>query len=362
MSDRKRKAIRRVAIIGSQGVPPKYGGFETLVDNILDNSSGNVDYTVFCSAPDMDTDLTEYKGSHLKYINLRAHGIMSIPYDIISMIRAMWKNDALLVLGVSGCVFLPVVRLLSRTRIIVNIDGLEHKRDKWDSMAKRFLKFSLGSSMHWAHEIVSDNKGIQSFVKEHYGREARLIAYGGNHALRNVDRKRQKAILDFHGLEAGTYDLSICRIEPENNCDMTLRAYLNSNRRLAFIGNWDRSDYSRDLYERYHNEPNLHLINSIYDLDALFALRNNARIYVHGHRAGGTNPSLVEAMFFNRPILAFDVIYNRETTQGRAYYYTDSETLRDLMERDDLSDRGIGKIARDQYNWTDISRQYEELY
>lgn len=362
MSRKKNPEIKRVAIIGSQGVPPKYGGFETLVDNIIAARSPEVEYTIFCSAPDMDSDLTDYRGCSLKYIPLRAHGMMSVPYDIISMVRAMRGYDAILVLGVSGCVFLPAVRMLSRARIIVNIDGLEHKRDKWDAMAKRFLKLSLDTCIKWAHEIVSDNGGIQNFVRDTYGREARLIAYGGDHALRSVSRKRQLAMLEFHGLREGEYDLSICRIEPENNCSMTLEAYAGSGHELAFVGNWNHSDYSRDLYNRYKGVPGIHLLKSIYDLDALYALRNNARRYVHGHRAGGTNPSLVEAMFFGKPIMAFDVIYNRETTQNQAYYYSDTKTLRKLLDLGDPDGEATRKIAQSQYVWELIARQYEALY
>lgn len=354
--------IKRVAIIGSQGVPPKYGGFETLVDNIVANRSNNVEYTIFCSSPDMDTSLSDYLGCRLKYVPLHAHGVMSVPYDVISMIKAIRGYDSILVLGVSGCIFLPIFRLLSKAKIIVNIDGLEHKRDKWNNLAKRFLKFSLNQCMHWAHEIVSDNKGIKDYVKDVYGKDANLIAYGGNHAIRNVDLRRQLAILDFYALSAGDYDLSICRIEPENNCAMTLEAYEGSGRKLVFVGNWNHSDYSRDLYNRYKDASGIHLLSPIYDLDALYALRKNAARYVHGHRAGGTNPSLVEAMFFDKPIFAFDVIYNRETTQNCAYYYKDIESLRSLILSQNLNGNATGEIARSQYVWGKIALQYEHLY
>lgn len=359
---KKTNKKKKVAIIGSQGVPPKYGGFETLVDNIISNRSNTVDYTVFCSSPDMDTSLTDYKGCKLKYVNLHAHGVMSVLYDTVSMIKAIRGYDAILVLGVSGGIFLPVFKVLSKAKIIVNIDGLEHKRDKWNKTAKRFLRFSLGQCMKWADEIVSDNKGIQDFVSDTYHKRANLIAYGGDHALRDITDSRQRAMLDFHGLTSGKYDLSICRIEPENNCHLTLEAYYGSGREIAFVGNWNQNDYSRELYNKYKGRPGIHLINPIYDLDALYALRNNCRIYVHGHRAGGTNPSLVEAMFFNKPILAFDVIYNRETTQNKAYYYNDAESLKKLIDRNDLDSKSISEIANSQYIWSLIAGQYENLY
>lgn len=352
----------RVAVIGSQGVPAQYGGFETLVENIISHRSDNVLYTIFCSRPDMDTDLSSYKGCRLEYISMRAHGIMSVPYDILSMIKAIRGYDVLLILGVSGCVFLPVIRMLTRAKILVNIDGLEHKREKWNSAAKRYLKFSLGCCIRWAHEIISDNAGIRDYVIKEYGREPRLIAYGGDHAVRNVSMQRQDAILEFYDLKRGNYDLSISRIEPENNCELTLKAYAETGQRLAYVGNWNHSDFSRDLYNRYKGIENIRLIKSVYDLDILYSLRANARRYVHGHRAGGTNPSLVEAMFFEMPIIAFDVVYNRETTRNRAYYYTDADTLKELIVRNDLEGAATSSFARREYVWSSIASQYESLY
>lgn len=362
MGNKGKEKPKRVAVIGSQGVPPQYGGFETLVDNIISRRSKNVEYTIFCSRPDMDTQLSSYKGCKLKYISLRAHGIMSVPYDILSMMKALRGYDVLLILGVSGCVFLPVVKVLSQAKIIVNIDGLEHKREKWHSVAKRFLKFSLGSCIRWADEIISDNAGIRDYVVKEYGREPRLIAYGGDHALRDLPEQRQHAILEYYGLKPGEYDLSISRIEPENNCDLTLRAYSQKGKTLAYVGNWNHSDYSRELYNEYKGSKNIRLINSVYELDILYALRNNARRYVHGHRAGGTNPSLVEAMFFDMPIIAYDVVYNRETTQNLGYYYSDLESLIELIGREDLEGKATSELARREYVWPSIATQYEQLY
>lgn len=364
MGSKEIKAGRaKVAVIGSQGVPPKYGGFETLVDNILGHRNADaVDYTVFCSAPDMGSTLRDYKGCRLKYVRLRAHGGWSVIYDMVSMLHALRGYDAILILGVSGCVFLPVVKMLSRTKVIVNIDGLEHRRDKWSNAIKKFLKFSLSMCVKWADTIVSDNKGIQDYVRDEYGCDATLIAYGGDHALRDIDERRQRSILDFYGLKAGEYDLSICRIEPENNCHLTLDAYKATGDKLVFVGNWNFSDYSRNLYTQYKDSKEITLLKSIYDLDILYALRRNARRYVHGHRAGGTNPSLVEAMFFGRPIMAFDVIYNRETTQNTAYYFDSSEALQNLLKRTDLDGEGSEQVAFQQYAWEGIARQYEALF
>lgn len=358
---RKTEGKLNVAIIGSQGVPPKYGGFETLVDNLLTHKSEDVDYTVFCSGPDMASGLSEYKGAKLRYVQLRAHGVMSVPYDIISMIKTFTGYDAVLILGVSGGMFLPVFKLLSKAKTIVNIDGLEFKRKKWKKFAAKFLKKSLDSCVRWADVIVSDNKGIQDYVRRHYGKEAKLISYGGDHALRKLEISRQESLLDYYGLAAKKYDLSICRIEPENNCDLTLETYQDCGRELVFVGNWHHSDYSRSLYLQYKDNPHLHLLDSIYDADILYTLRNNARRYIHGHRAGGTNPSLVEAMQFDIPLIVFDVVYNRETTFNLANYYHDKDSLSKLIQSDTL-ESNLKEKASAEYNWRHIAGQYENLY
>ena len=128
--------MKKVAIIGIQGVPAKYGGFESLVENIIgENCSEGVKYTVFCSGRDMSERLEEYKGCELKYVGLSANGVQSVVYDVVSMCRALRGYDVMLVLGVSGCLFLPIVKLLSKVKVVVNIDGLEHRRGKWGKVA-----------------------------------------------------------------------------------------------------------------------------------------------------------------------------------------------------------------------------------
>ena len=103
------------------------------------------------------------------------------------------------------------------------------------------------------------------------------------------------------------------------------------------------------------------MLDSVYDLDVLYALRNQCRCYIHGHSAGGTNPSLVEAMFFGKPILAFDVIYNRETTENKAHYFKTSEELVELLHSRSKDGCKMQEIATKRYTWSFIARQYRML-
>lgn len=355
--------MKKIAIIGTVGVPANYGGFETLVENIIgENASEEIEYTIFCSSKAYSLKPKTYKGALLKYIGLKANGAQSTIYDIVSMLCARNKYDVTLILGVSGCIFLPIFRLINKKKIIVNIDGLEHRRDKWGRFAKWFLRKSEAMAVKYADVIVADNKGIQDYVYEIYHKQSELIAYGGDHVRRDVDRVRQEDILSDYGVRPNEYAISVCRIEPENNCHVILDAFSKTETPLVYIGNWERSEYGKTLKRKYSTYSNLIIHDPEYDLDVLYALRANARLYIHGHSAGGTNPSLVEAMFFGKPIFAFDVIYNRATTDNKAYYFKKSADIIELLQNGGLEGESMKFLAESKYTWKQIAAQYEALY
>lgn len=353
----------KVAIVGIQGVPASYGGFESLVENLIgDNCPPDIHYTVFCSSADLGETPEVYKKADLRYVGIHANGISSIPYDIVSMCRSLTGFDVILVLGVSGCMFMPVLRKMSKSKIIVNIDGLEHRRDKWGRAARWLLRKSEAQAVKYADIIVADNKGIQDYVSETYGKPSELIAYGGDHVHRELPEGKAARVLESYGLEKGRYAITVCRIEPENNCHVTLSAFANAGMPLMFIGNWHHSEWSQALRQKFKDCPNIRMTDAIYDLDILYALRANAGLYIHGHSAGGTNPSLVEAMHFGIPIAAWDVVYNRETTEGKAYYFRNEEELVGMTARNDLDGAVMSEIARRRYTWKVISDQYCDLF
>lgn len=360
---KKMSFMKKITIIGTQGVPANYGGFESLVENIIgENKSPDINYTIFCSSKDLHQQLDEYKGAKLKYLPLSANGFQSILYDILSMLKLPKETDVILILGVSGCFILPIFRLFSKKKLIINIDGLEHRREKWGKLAKWYLKFSEKMAVKYADVIIADNKGIQDYVKEEYKKDAELIAYGGDHAIRYLDPKFEADMLGNFSLTPKDYAITVCRIEPENNCHKTLEAFSKTDNKLIFIGNWERSEYGRTLKEKYSKFSNITIQDPIYDIDVLYVLRKNAGSYIHGHSAGGTNPSLVEAMFFGCPILCFDVVYNRASTQNKAYYWKDVNELVELLQCKKLSGDEMKVIAEKEYTWKTITSQYEMLY
>ncbi|MBN3063860.1 DUF1972 domain-containing protein [Pectobacterium quasiaquaticum] len=353
--------MKKIAVIGTVGIPACYGGFESLVENLTLYKSGGYKYYVFCSKKNYKYKLLSYNSAELIYLPLNANGIQSIFYDILSLIRCLFlKPDTVLILGISGGIFIPFFRLLSRSKIITNIDGLEWKRDKWNYWGKKFLKLSEYFSVKYSHVIVTDNQAIGDYVKEEYGASSVTIAYGGDHALRNIDS------LPFCRM-AEKYALGICRIEPENNVSMVLESFCLLNHKIKFVGNWMSSTYGRELKEKYSKYVNIELIDPIYDLDELYKLRSGCEIYIHGHSAGGTNPSLVEAMHFSVPVFAYDCIFNRYSTENKAHYFKNPSQLIELIRNthhQELKNNAdnMQVVALKRYTWKVISSSYESLY
>lgn len=344
-------------IIGTVGVPASYGGFETLVENIIEN--GKLRYIVYCSSKKYSQKKKNYKDADLVYIPLDANGVSSIFYDIISIIHAVFikRVDNLLILGVSGCLILPFIKKLSSVRICTNIDGLEWKRDKWSKNAKRFLKWSEKIAVNYSDNIIADNQEISNYVLSEYNKPCAVIAYGGDHAIAHSSNLE---IVDF---ENNSYALALCRIEPENNVHVILEAFVGVGKKLKFIGNWANSEYGKDLKRKYQGFPNIELIDPIYDIAKLDVIRRNCSVYIHGHSAGGTNPSLVEMMFFGKPIICFDCKYNRYTTHNLSDYFSNSCDLNSKITNFIDNDEGVmlRRIAEENYTWDKIRRQYENL-
>lgn len=354
---------KRVAIIGTVGVPAKYGGFETLAHHLVEQLADKTDMTVYCSAKNYSKEERKetYKGAKLKYLPLSANGASSVLYDIFSMIHALIFADVMIVLGVSGALFLPFVKLISNKKVIVNVDGLEWRRAKWQGWAKKFLEISERIAVSVSDEIITDNEAIQKYVFDRYGFNSRLIEYGADHTSKVI---LTNDLVKKYPFLAGDYAFKVCRIEPENNIKEILVAFQNFGKMpLVLVGNWGHSWYSRSLYAEFKDVPNLQLLQPIYESNALNALRSNCKVYVHGHSAGGTNPSLVEAMYLGLPILAFDVIYNRITMEHEGRFFETAADLQELLntvsnnELNGLAAK-MESIAHRRYSWSVIANKY----
>ncbi len=360
---------KRVAIVGTTGLPARYGGFETLAHHLVDQLGSTYEMTVYCSSKYFarrGERLTVYNGAKLVYLPLNANGYQSIPYDILSLIHAVRNNDVILLLGISGASALPFLKMFTRKPILVNIDGQEWKRPKWNWVAKKVLGFSEKLAVAFADEVIADNKVIQQYIEHSYRREdSRLIEYGGDHVSRCP--LTAETLLEFPFLTQ-EYAFNVSRIEPENNIHLILRAFSEAPRhRLVMAGLWSHGSYGIQLREQYSRFPNIHLLDPIYDQDKLNELRSNASVYVHGHSAGGTNPGLVEAMCLGLPVISYDISYNRETTNHRArYFLTAAELITQLDQLGEQERKMMGQdletYGRQYYSWKRIAALYAAAF
>jgi glycosyltransferase involved in cell wall biosynthesis len=164
------------------------------------------------------------------------------------------------------------------------------------------------------------------------------------------------------------YAITVCRIEPENNIHVILEAFSRQKEiPLVVIGNWQNSNYGLQLLQAYSHCNHIYLLDPVYEYRKLSFLRSHAYLYIHGHSAGGTNPSLVEAMFIGLPIFAYDCVYNRYTTENQCVYWVNSDELYDcIIRRDKLQLECVGKkmkmIADSKYRWNSIVAKYERLF
>ena len=351
----------KVGIVGIVGVPASYGGFETLADNLIqyaESKRPELELSVYCSGP---LGQREYRGATLRWIPIPANGLWSVFYDGLSLLYSGFRGDnVVLVLGVSGAVFLPLVRCLFRIKIVTNVDGIEWRREKWNPLARAFLKFSERIAVNWSSVVVSDNQAVSRYLGEQYGRESVIIPYGGDHA--DCRCPNGSMVPPFNN-----YFLSLCRIEPENNVELILRAASKvPSVNLIFMGNWS-TPHGKALHSRWSGLKNIRLLPPEYDAKKIYGLRVNALAYIHGHSAGGTNPSLVEMMYLGVPVFAFDCSFNRQTTENHAFFFETEQELMDLftnIDEDTLlsSSEAMKDLAMSKYTWAEVGRAYCDIF
>jgi glycosyltransferase involved in cell wall biosynthesis len=358
--------MKSIAIIGTNGLPGRYGGWDQLLNHITFYLGTKYQIIVYTSSHNSVKGLKTFNGAKIKIVHLKANGYQSVFYDGFSLFHAAIHYDVLLIFGTSGCIFLPIIKLF-RKKLILNPDGAEWKRGKWNFLIKFFLKFSEYLGIKFADIVISDNKIIQDYIYNYYKKSSILIEYGGDHVLEGIGLS--KSVSAKYNIHQNSYAFKVCRIEPENNIEMILNSFSKIDYDLLIIGNWNSSSFGRNLRIKYSMCRNIKMLEPIYQQYELDELRANCALYIHGHSVGGTNPSLVEAMHLSLFCVVFDVDYNRETTESSTVYFNSADSLISIVKKFinneiptvEIKSR-LKKIAMRRYKWFDIINKYEKQF
>ena len=366
----------RIGLMGTRGVPARYGGFETAVEEIGKRlAEWGHRVTVYCRSLDSNGDrhVSEYMGMRLvtlpflpvKQLETLSHTYMSIMDEL----KRKDRDDVVLVFNAANGYLLPLLRKAG-IPVAVNTDGLEWMRGKWGPAGRRYYRMAEGACVRFADRLISDSRGIQEYYTSRYGTRPEFIPYGAA-----VMEDRSSHRLGELGLEPYGYHLVVARLEPENNVDMIIEGYRasSSGRPLVIVGgNAYDPTIELGLRQIADADPRVRPLGPVWDQELLDQLYLNSASYLHGHSVGGTNPSLLRAMGGGTRVIAFDSRFNREVLLKLGSFFATPEHLADLIDEIEITDdevpfAGFERAAamreriRTAYNWDSVAMAYLEV-
>ena len=380
--------MQHVFIIGSRGLPAQYGGFETFVDQLVSHQvSPDIQYHVACLSNDQAYQHFDYKGvdcftikaPKLGPARVIAYDMMAINYALKVIKKQGIEKPIFYVLGNTiGAFVAPFARKIHKMggQFYINPDGLEWKRAKWAKPIQAYLKYSEKIMTRHADLVISDNPGIESYIKEAYPwSKTTYIAYGTDlspTSLTSQDRKVRELYQNWQTQEKNYY-LILGRFVPENNYETAIREFMASStkRDLVIICNHEGNPYFEELRARtgFDQDPRVKFVGTVYDQDLLKYIRKEAFAYIHGHEVGGTNPGLLEALAQTDLNLVLRVSFNQTVAKETAQYWTkETGNLAHLIDQvDSLEDVSEwGQLAKTNmkhnFTWEKIVGEYEELF
>ena len=380
--------MQHVFIIGSRGLPAQYGGFETFVDQLVSHQvSPDIQYHVACLSNDQAYQHFDYKGvdcftikaPKLGPARVIAYDMMAINYALKFIRKQGIEKPIFYVLGNTiGAFVAPFASKIHKLggRFYINPDGLEWKRAKWAKPIQAYLKYSEKIMTRHADLVISDNPGIESYIKEAYPwSKTTYIAYGTDlspTSLNSQDNKVREFYQKWQTQEKNYY-LILGRFVPENNYETAIREFMASStkRDLVIICNQEGNPYFEELRTRtgFDQDPRVKFVGTVYDQDLLKYIRKEAFAYIHGHEVGGTNPGLLEALAQTDLNLVLGVSFNQTVAKDSAHYWTkETGNLGHLIDRvdslEDVSEWGQRAKAnmKQNFTWEKIVGEYEELF
>ncbi|MGT2741905.1 beta 1-4 rhamnosyltransferase Cps2T [Streptococcus plurextorum] len=387
--------MKSVYIIGSKGIPAKYGGFETFVEKLTEyQKDKSIQYYVACTRENsaksgITEDIFEHNGATCFNIDVPNIGpAKAIAYDLMALKKAITmakeKNDKNPIFYILACRIGPFVRHYKKQieaiggQLFVNPDGHEWLREKWSYPVRRYWKLSERLMVKHADLLVCDSKTIEKYIQEDYQQyspKTTYIAYGTELSASKLSSSDQ-VVRDWFtskGVTEDNYYLVVGRFVPENNYETMIREFMKSNSRRDFvlITNVEQNAFYEKLLKEtgFDKDARIKFVGTVYDQELLKYIRENAFAYFHGHEVGGTNPSLLEALASTKLNLLLNVGFNKEVGEDGAVYW-EKDSLHEVIDKSErLSQNEIEKMdesstkqVKERFSWAFICDEYEQLF
>jgi glycosyltransferase involved in cell wall biosynthesis len=356
----------RIAMVGTRGLPARYGGFETAVEEVgrrlVDRGHQVV---VYCRTPlrKLRRTSTTYRGMELVHLPApHKRSLETLTHTGLAVTHLLaHRPDAALVFNAANAPLLPALRA-ARIPVATHVDGLEWRRAKWGPVGRRYYRMAEAMAVRWSDALIADAQGIADYYRREFDAPTTLLAYGAPLILPGSDRLAEV------GLEPGGYHLVVARFEPENHVDVIVEGYRRSasEKPLVVVGS---APYSDAYTQRVHAlaDERVRFLGGVWDQEQLDQLYANCFTYLHGHSVGGTNPSLLRALGAGAAVIAFDVDFNREVLVEAGRYFQDASDVAALLEAAEDDPTAVqldGKRSSERaeaYDWDEVSTGYEGL-
>jgi glycosyltransferase involved in cell wall biosynthesis len=364
-----RKKPLNIALLGTRGIPANYGGFETFAEELSTRLADRGHrITVYSRSHFVDPQLRSYRGVDiLPLSSVRTKYLETVTHTSLSVLIALFKPYDVVLICNAANAFLCWIPKISGQKVVLNVDGIERRRKKWNRLGKAYYRLSEFLSTILPDRVVTDARSVQDYYLREYGFRSPFIPYG---ALAQKCESREE--LKAHGLRPGEYILYVSRLEPENNAYLVIRAYIESriDHPLVIVGDAPYAQEYIGELKRLAEGRNVLLPGAIYGV-GYRELLSHCLCYIHATEVGGTHPALIEAMGAGCLVLVNDTAENREVVgeTGFLYPFNDVESLAQLIRR--VSSRPedyepyreqAQQRVRDRYNWETVVTQYETMF
>lgn len=359
----------RIALIGTRGVPARYGGFETCVEEVGSRlAARGHEVVVFCR-PTHDLEVltpppAKFRGMQLVHLPIvRRRSVETLCHTALSVFHpTLRRAEVAVVFNAANSPLLPVLRA-RRIPLATHVDGLEWLRAKWAGLGQAYYRLAESLAVRWSDALIADAQGIADYYRSEFGADSELIAYGA--PITVADDASRIEELD---LSSGKYHLVVARFEPENHVLEIVHGYQQSAAELPLVvvGSAPYADsYTAKVRELAGSR--VRLVGAVWDQEQLDQLYSHALTYLHGHSVGGTNPSLLRAAGAGTYTIAYDVGFNREVLgEHGAYFRNGSDVARELVRAEaapawaSTAGAELREAVR-RYDWDDVTDGYEQL-